>query len=93
VESYPQGKAEAEKYVDTALAWRDAGTAVPYATIRIDDNAIIGCTRFWNIEHWSWPQGHEFYGREVPDACEIGYTWLARTQSGLPPTPKPNYSC
>ena len=25
----PQGKDEAIRYVDTALAWRDAGTAVP----------------------------------------------------------------
>jgi RimJ/RimL family protein N-acetyltransferase len=73
----PQGKAATEKYVATALAWRDAGTAVPYATIRNSDNTIIGSTRFWNIEHWAWPQGHTSYGRQFPDACEIGYTWLA----------------
>ena len=73
----PQSKAEAEKYVDTALAWRDAGTALPYATVRNSDNTVIGSTRFWNIEHWAWPKGHKFHGREVPDACEIGYTWLA----------------
>ena len=73
----PQGKAEAEKYVSTALAWRDAGTAVPYATIRNSDSAIIGSTRFWNIEHWAWPQDHAWYGRQFPDACEIGYTWLS----------------
>ena len=75
----PQNKAEAEKYVDTALAWRDAGTAVPYVTIRNSDNTVIGSTRFWNIEHWAWPQGHKFHGRETPDACEIGYTWLSRS--------------
>lgn len=73
----PQSKAEAEKYIDTALAWRGAGTALPYATIRTSDNTIIGSTRFWNIEHWGWPQGHKFHGRKLPDACEIGYTWLA----------------
>ena len=45
------------------------------------DNTVIGSTRFWNIEHWAWPQGHKFHGRETPDACEIGYTWL--TQSAI----------
>src|SRR6516225_5893208 len=33
----PQGKVEAAKYVDTALAWRDAGSAVPFATVRVAD--------------------------------------------------------
>lgn len=75
----PQSKAEAEKYVETALAWKDAGTAVPYATVRNSDNTVIGSTRFWNIEYWGWPQGHQFHGRKVPDACEIGYTWLTRS--------------
>jgi RimJ/RimL family protein N-acetyltransferase len=73
----PQGKAETTKYIDTALAWRDAGTAVPFAIVRLVDNAIIGSTRFFNIESWAWPQGHPSNGRGVPDACEIGYTWLA----------------
>ena len=72
----PQGKAEATSYVETALAWRDAGTAVPFAIVRIDDGVVIGSTRFWNLERWAWPQGHSSYGRGTPDAGEIGYTWL-----------------
>jgi len=76
----PQGKVEAASYVNTALAWRDAGTAVPFAivtvNVRADDNVVIGSTRFWNLERWSWPQGHARHGRGAPDACEIGYTWL-----------------
>jgi N-acetyltransferase len=71
----PQGKAEAISYVETALAWRDAGTAVPFATVRVDDGVVIGSTRFFNLERWSWPQGHLRFG--MLDACEIGYTWLA----------------
>jgi len=74
----PQGKGEAARYVDTAHAWRDAGTAVPFAIIRMADETVIGSTRFWNIERWAWPTGHPYHGRGVPDACEIGYTWLAR---------------
>jgi len=75
----PQGKAEAASYVDTALAWRDAGTSVPFATVRVDDAAVIGSTRFFDLERWAWPQGHPRHGRRDPDACEIGYTWLTRS--------------
>ncbi|HYL14844.1 MAG TPA: N-acetyltransferase, partial [Terriglobales bacterium] len=38
----PQGKAEATRYVDTALAWRDAGTAAPFAIVRVADSDVIG---------------------------------------------------
>jgi N-acetyltransferase len=75
----PRGQAEAVKYVDTALAWRDAKTAVPFATVRGRDGTVIGSTRFWNLERWAWPPGHARQGRRDPDACEIGYTWLSRT--------------
>jgi RimJ/RimL family protein N-acetyltransferase len=79
----PQGKLEAASYVNTALAWRDAGTALPFAIVtvnlRADDSVVIGSTRFWNLERWSWPQGHARHGRDAPDACEIGYTWLTRS--------------
>jgi RimJ/RimL family protein N-acetyltransferase len=73
----PQGKVEAQRYVDTALAWRDAGSAVPFAIVRLPDGVVIGSTRFWNLERWAWPEGHPSHGRDFPDACEIGYTWLA----------------
>ena len=75
----PQGKTEAAKYVETALAWKDAGTAVPFAILRVEDRVVIGSTRLWNIEHWAWPSGHPLYNRSTPDACEIGYTWLTRS--------------
>jgi RimJ/RimL family protein N-acetyltransferase len=73
----PQGASQAREYIDTALAWRDAGTALPFAIVRVADNAIIGSTRFFNLERWAWPAGHERHGGDSPDACEIGYTWLA----------------
>src|ERR1700674_5274181 len=74
----PQGRSEVADYVDTALAWRDAGSAVPFAIVRIDEGLVIGSTRFWNLERWSWPEGHPSRRRAAPDACEIGYTWLTR---------------
>jgi len=77
----PQGPSEAAKYIETALAWQDAGTAVPFAIVRQSDRTVIGSTRFWNLEYWVWPHGHARYSRKSPDACEIGYTWL--TQSAI----------
>lgn len=79
----PQGNTGALAYIDTALAWRDAGTAASFATVRIQDGVVIGSTRFFNIERWAWPSGHQRHGRPAPDACEIGYTWLARSSIRL----------
>lgn len=73
----PRGEVETSRYVETALAWRDAGTAVPFATVRLEDGAVIGSTRFFDIEHWARPQGHPRHGRRDPDVGEVGYTWLA----------------
>jgi N-acetyltransferase len=77
----PQGLADMQAYVDTALAWKEAGTAVPFSILRKIDGSIIGSTRFWNIEYWAWPHDHKQARRSEPDACEIGYTWL--TQSAV----------
>ena len=80
----PQGKIEAARYVETALSWRDAGTAIPLTIIRVSDNVVIGSTRFWNWERWAWPPNHPRHGRSFPDACEIGYTWLTRSAIRTP---------
>jgi RimJ/RimL family protein N-acetyltransferase len=73
----PQGKEAVIAYIQKAIAWREAGTAMPFATLRRSDRAIVGSTRFFDIERWAWPPGHARHGRRDPDACEIGYTWLA----------------
>jgi N-acetyltransferase len=74
----PQSFNGATAYIATALEWQQAGTAVPFAILRIADGRVIGSTRFWKIEHWAWPAGHERHGRSAPDVCEIGYTWFSR---------------
>lgn len=74
----PQGKVGATRYVETALCWRDTGTAAPFAIIRLDDRVVIGSTCFWNPEQWPWPQDRPSHDTNFPDACEIGYTWLTR---------------
>jgi RimJ/RimL family protein N-acetyltransferase len=75
----PQGKAAVVSYIGTALAWQEAGSAVSFAIVRMEDDAVVGSTRFFNVERWAWPKGHLRFGREYPDACEIGYTWLTRS--------------
>jgi RimJ/RimL family protein N-acetyltransferase len=75
----PQGSSAVARYIATAVSWRDAGSALPFAIVRIADDAVIGSTRFFDIERWAWPEGHPRYGRSGPDACEIGYTWLTRS--------------
>ncbi len=73
----PANRAEAAAYVETALAWAQAERAAPFAIVRVADGAVIGSTRFFEIERWAWPPGHPWHGRTDPDVCEIGYTWLA----------------
>jgi RimJ/RimL family protein N-acetyltransferase len=74
----PVGREVVSQYIETALAWREAGKAVPFATVRITDGTVLGSTRFFDVESWAWPDGHTRHGRQFPDVCEIGYTWLTR---------------
>ena len=72
-------KTDAVSYIELALAWEQAGRAVPFVIVRVADSAVIGSTRFFEVERWAWPVGHPSHGRTEPDACEIGYTWLTRS--------------
>jgi RimJ/RimL family protein N-acetyltransferase len=69
----PQDEPAMRRHVQDALAARARGIAVPFAVVRLDDETVIGSTRFHQLDYWPGS------GREdVPDTCEIGYTWLAR---------------
>jgi RimJ/RimL family protein N-acetyltransferase len=74
----PVSREAALAYIETALEWREAGKAVPFATVRVADGLVLGSTRFFDMESWAWPEGHERHGLPFPDVCEIGYTWLTR---------------
>src|SRR6516165_822619 len=58
----PKDEDEAARYIETALSWKQAGTAVPFAIVRVADGVVIGSTRFWNLEHWLWPKNHPRQG-------------------------------
>ncbi len=66
------GPETAEPYIATALAAREAGTAMPFAIVRRDAGRIVGSTRFWKIDR-------------ANRKLEIGHTWLSRSvqRSGI----------
>ncbi|MBB5440485.1 RimJ/RimL family protein N-acetyltransferase [Pedobacter sp. AK017] len=80
----PQGIAAMHKYIEVALAGKEAGTMLPYAIVGIADGKVKGSTRYWNIQHWAWPENAVFYGKETPDVCEIGHTWLTEAAIRTP---------
>jgi RimJ/RimL family protein N-acetyltransferase len=80
----PQGRDGMSAYVETAISWREAGTAEPFAVIRLSDGAVVGSTRLWNLERWTWPEGYPRHGRTAPDVCEIGHTWLTASAIRTP---------
>jgi N-acetyltransferase len=73
----PTTEAEAEGYIAQALAGRHAGTAAPFAVIRLSDETVIGSSRLWDLQWWPWPEDHPRHGHDGPDTCEIGHTWLS----------------
>ncbi len=74
----PSDEAAMRQYVTTALADRDVGRALPFATVDRKANRVVGSTRFGNIEFWTWPPGNRHQrGEQLPDVVEIGWTWLA----------------
>ncbi|MDF3202538.1 GNAT family protein [Pseudomonas sp. 1912-s] len=55
-----------DKYVDIALAGRDAGTMVPFVIVRRDTGEVVGSTRFWKVDR-------------VNRKLEIGHTFISQS--------------
>jgi RimJ/RimL family protein N-acetyltransferase len=73
----PDSLAKAQRYVAEALAQKQQGRALPYATIRNEDGSVVGSTRFGNLEYLDFGERSRPY-RPGPDAVEIGWTWLTK---------------
>src|SRR5262245_33655026 len=74
----PGDEAQMARYIEAALVDRDAGRALPFATVDRMGGRVVGATRFGNVEFWTWPSGNPNQrGGDVPDVVEIGWTWLA----------------
>jgi RimJ/RimL family protein N-acetyltransferase len=63
-------------YIDGLLADQAAGQVIPFVQRRVADGALIGCTRYLQIQRWA--------GRELPVEVEIGGTWLAASAQRTP---------
>jgi len=85
----PDGSEAMALYVREALALRDSGLALPFATIDAATATVIGSTRYGNIEHWPWPEGNPNH-RHV-DAVEIGWTWLSAAAQRSPVNTEAKY--
>jgi RimJ/RimL family protein N-acetyltransferase len=75
----PVGDAEMARFIHGASTARQAGTAAPFAVVRLADETVIGSTRLFDLEWWAWPEPHPRHGHDGPDTCEIGHTWLTRS--------------
>ena len=74
----PRSEPAMEAYIADALARREAGDTLAFATVRRSDDRVVGCTRFCRAEYWPWPADSPFHrSNATPDAVEVGYTWLA----------------
>jgi RimJ/RimL family protein N-acetyltransferase len=74
-----------EDYVRAALSDQERGLAVPFATIDRESGRVVGSTRFGNIERWPAAMGAAAPPPSaVPDAVEIGWTWLAARAQRTP---------
>jgi RimJ/RimL family protein N-acetyltransferase len=71
----PDGVADAQRYIELALADRDAGHRKPFAIVWHD--RVVGSTSYLDVQRWRWPAGSPHQRSDRPDAVEIGSTWLA----------------
>ena len=77
----PGDAAAVRRYLDVALEDLETHVALVFTTIDLRDGRVVGSTRFRELEYWNagvWPPRP---GRTnpsgIPDAAEIGSTWLA----------------
>jgi RimJ/RimL family protein N-acetyltransferase len=76
----PRTAAAMAAYVDDAIDWWRRADGLTFATVRLSDDRVVGCTRFTRAEYWDWPDDSPLRRSDgTPDVVEIGYTWLAAT--------------
>jgi RimJ/RimL family protein N-acetyltransferase len=63
-------------FITAALEQHKQGTALAFATKKLDSGEIVGSSRYMNLEYWPHRDLSPSTS-EVPDALEIGSTWLA----------------
>jgi RimJ/RimL family protein N-acetyltransferase len=67
--SVPGDRDAMTEQVQALIDRRERGHDVPFTTRDANNGRVLGATRFLDLR--------SYYGRDVPDAVEIGGTWLA----------------
>lgn len=78
----PSDEAGMRRYIDAALDAASRHEAVPFAMVGQNCGSVVGTTRFCRFEYWHWRTASRPRPADWPDACQIGYTWLARDAQG-----------
>ena len=86
----PDGRDECAVYVAVALAAAERGSEVPFAVVDNRTGAVVGTTRFLDLEVFRWPPpwppgsspGPLPSAAEPPTVTEIGSTWYAHSAQG-----------
>jgi len=73
----PRDEDDATAYVEAALAERAKRASVPFAIIDRARAVVVGSTRFCHFEYWHWKPEFRTRPADLPDAVQIGGTWLA----------------
>jgi RimJ/RimL family protein N-acetyltransferase len=74
--SVPADRTSMATQVEALVALRERGHDLPFTTHDARDDRIVGSTRFLWLR--------SYYDRGVPDAVEIGGTWLAASAQRTP---------
>lgn len=78
----PADRTAMKHYVQEALDDQSTGWALPFTVYDLHRRAIVGSTRFLDLDYWTWPPAWP-PGRTtprpdaIPTVVEIGSTWLA----------------
>ncbi|MEU6975591.1 MULTISPECIES: GNAT family protein [unclassified Streptomyces] len=86
----PHGLDASCDYIARALADQAAGRALPFALVNPRNGRVLGSTRFLELDYWRgplvWPPTtgtpHGDPLTAVPDAVEIGNTWISTEARG-----------
>jgi len=76
----PDDRASMTAYVEDALACSASGSQVPFATVSIALDAVVGSTRFYELDPWDWtalaPGARPVQPVGLVDRASIGHTWI-----------------
>ncbi|MFI8519912.1 GNAT family N-acetyltransferase [Streptomyces sp. NPDC085481] len=86
----PHGLDASCDYIARALADQAAGRALPFAIVNPLNGRVLGSTRFLELDYWRgplvWPPTtgipHGDPLTAIPDAAEIGNTWISTEARG-----------